>query len=137
MSSLPGGSLTAAKAELEATTYNDAKPIIAFFTSIAEYVRMVKAASASETDSQLINIGLMITVSRTTIFAGDVRKWHDKPEADKNWPNFKAYSKEAHKAIKCSQPAVMTINFLGFHEQANLATTLADQVIKQFTTQHR
>ena len=112
-------SLTAAKASLEATVYNHAKPVVTVFTSINEYASMADAANASETDDQLVNIGLII-ISRVTIFAGDVRKWHEKPRADQTWPNFKVHFKDAQKAIKRSQPAVTT-DSLGFHGQANSA----------------
>ena len=90
-------SLTATKVELEATQYNHAKPILTVFTAIDEHgSSMAEAATVSERDSQLINIGMMIIVSRaTSIFTGNVHKWHDTPQASKTWPNFKAHFKEA------------------------------------------
>jgi hypothetical protein len=70
-----------------------------------------------------------------TIFSSDIRKWHDKPAVDKTWPNFKDHFKAAQKAIKKSQPTITT-DSLGFHEQANAAASLVDQVIERLTTQN-
>jgi hypothetical protein len=125
-------SLTSAKDKLEATIYNHTKPIVNVFTAINDYANMAEAADAPETTMQLINIGLII-ITRSTIFASDVRAWHDKAEADKTWPNFKDHFKVAQKVIKKSQPAVTTDSF-GFHEQANAASHV-DQVINRLTAQ--
>jgi hypothetical protein len=122
-------SLTTAKAKVEATTYNHARPIINIFTAINEYGNMTKAADAAETPKQLINIGLII-ITRSTIFASNIRKWHAKPDVKKTWPAFKTHFKEVQKAIKQSQPAI-TMDSLGYHEQAN-AVSIVDQVIETF-----
>jgi hypothetical protein len=124
--------LTASKTDLEAMSYNHSKPIVNIFTAINEYASMAEAADAAETPAQLVNIGLII-ISRATIFDGDVRKWHDRPEADKTWPDFKNHFKEAQRAIKRSQPT-MTTDALGYHEQAASASALASQVL-QLTAQ--
>lgn len=126
-------SLSAAKAKLESTTYDHARPITNIFTAINNYANMAEAAHASETPHQLINIGLII-ITRSTIFASDIRKWNDKPEPEKTWPLFKDHFKEAQKAIKKSQP-VTTPDSLGCHEHAN-AAAIVDQVIARLTTQH-
>jgi hypothetical protein len=123
-------SLAAAKTKVEATTYNHTRPIVNIFTDINAYANMADAAHAPETATQLINIGIII-ITRSTIFSSDVRKWHDKPDADKTWANFTAHFKTAQKAIKKSQPTITT-DSLGFHEQAN--STLVDQVIERLTT---
>jgi hypothetical protein len=98
-------SLAAAKTKLEATTYNHSRPIVNLFTAINDYANMAEAAKAAETTSQLINIG-MIIITRSTIFASDIRKWHAKEAADKAWPLFKDHFKAAQKAIKQSQPTI-------------------------------
>jgi hypothetical protein len=121
-------SLAAAKAKVEATTYNHARPIVTIFTSINEYANMAEAANAAETPTQLINIGIIIT-TKSTIFSSDIRKWHIRPDVDKTWPNFKDHFKAAQKDIKKSQPKITT-DSLGFHEQAN-AAALTDQVIER------
>jgi hypothetical protein len=74
--------LTSAKAALEVTTYNHAKPITNVFTAINEYANMADAAKSAETPTQLINIGLII-ITRSTLFASDIRKWHGKEAAEK------------------------------------------------------
>jgi hypothetical protein len=122
-------SLATARATLEATTYNHSRPILNVFTAINEYANMADAAGAAETATQLINIGLII-ITRSTIFASDIRKWHDKPGGDKDWPNFKEHFKTAQRAIKQSQPTA-TIDLLGYHEQAAAATEAADQIAEQ------
>jgi hypothetical protein len=127
-------SLAAAKAKVEATTYNHSRPIVTIFTKINEYANMAEAAHAAETTTQLINIGIII-ITRSTIFSSDIRKWHDKADTDKTWPNFKTHFKDAQKAIKKSQPTITT-DSLGFHEpQANTAETIVDQVLDQLSKQ--
>jgi hypothetical protein len=127
-------SLAAAKAKVEAITYNHGRPIVTIFTEINEYASMAEATHAAETTEQLINIGIII-ITRSTIFSSDIRKWHDKPIADKTWPDFKEHFKAAQKAIKKSQPAITT-DTLGYHEQqANTAASLVDQVIDRLSSQ--
>jgi hypothetical protein len=126
-------SLTAAKAKVEGTTYNHSRPIVNLFTDINEYANMADAAHAAETTEQLINIGIII-ITRSTIFASDIRKWHAKPDADKTWPLFKEHFRAAQKEIKRSQPAVTT-DSLGFHGQANTASSIVDQVVDRLSAQ--
>jgi hypothetical protein len=85
---------------------------------------MAEAANVAETPAQLINIGL-INITRATIFASDIRKWHTRPALEKTWPHFKDHFKNAQKAIKLSQPATTT-DTLGYHEQVNAATEIDD-----------
>jgi hypothetical protein len=94
---------------------------------------MAKAVHAAESTEQLINIGV-ISVTRSTIFVNDIRQWHNKPIAHKTWPLFKDHLKAAQKAIKRSQPATTT-DSLGYHEQANAADSIVDQVIDRLVTQ--
>jgi hypothetical protein len=95
---------------------------------------MAEAAHAAGTTTQLINNGIII-ITRSTIFSIDIRKWHEKPDDDKTWPNFKDHFKAAQKAIKKSQPSVTT-DALGFHEQANTAASIVDQVIQKLAARN-
>jgi hypothetical protein len=126
-------SLAAKKAKVEALSYNHSRPIVTIFTAINKYASMTKATHAAETTEQLINIGVII-LTRSTIFANDIRQWHDKPVAEKTWPLFKEHFKAAQKAIKRSQPATTT-DSLGYHEQANATDSIVDQVIDRLVTQ--
>ena len=65
--------LTAAKAALKATTYNHFKPIVNIFTAINDYANMAEAAEATETQTQLINIGLIIITGSTIFSDADVK----------------------------------------------------------------
>ena len=100
--------LTATKATLEATTYNHSKPIMNIFTAINDYANMAKVAKAAETQTQLINIGLIIITPRSTIFSSDTRKWNSKPEAGKTWLTFKAHFKEAQHRPSPQIPSAST-----------------------------
>jgi hypothetical protein len=127
-------SLAAAKAEVEATTCNHSRPITNTFTNINEHAHMAEHADATETPAQLINIALII-ITRSTIYANDIRTWNATPDIDKTWPNFKVHFKAAQKAIKRSQPTT-TADSLGCHEQANAAsTTASDQALDQAAEQ--
>jgi hypothetical protein len=103
-------SLTATKAKVEATSYNHSKPIINIFTAINDHANMAEAAEAPETTTQLIHLS-MIIITRSTIYASDIRKWHEKTDADKTWPHFKDHFKAAQKSIKKSQPAVTRTHY--------------------------
>jgi hypothetical protein len=111
--------LTTAKAKLEITTYNHARPIANLFTAITDYAHMAEASGATETPEQLINIGLIV-LTRTTVFTNDIRTWNEKPAAAKTWPEFKTHFRTAQKAIKRSQPPTTT-DALGYHREANSA----------------
>ena len=67
--------LTAAKTTLETTTYEHTKQIMTIFRAINDYANMAEAAEATETQTQLINIGLIV-ITRSTIFSSDIRKWN-------------------------------------------------------------
>jgi hypothetical protein len=74
---------------LETTTYNHSKPIVNIFSAI----------EAPETATQLINIGHII-ITQSTIFASNIKKWQDKPEANQTLRAFKDHFKTAQKVIK-------------------------------------
>jgi hypothetical protein len=127
--------LAAAKATLEATVYQHSRPIANIFTAITKYADMAEAAESAETTTQLINIGLII-ITRPTVFANDIRNWHDRPQAAKTWPNFRTHFRDAQRAIIRSLPATTT-DSLGYHEQANAVSvaSVVDQVIDRLTAQ--
>jgi hypothetical protein len=107
-------SLAAKKAKIKALSYNHSRPIVKNFTAINKYASMAEAAHAADTTEQLIHISVII-LTRSTIFAKDIRQWHDKPAAEETWPLFKEHFKATQKAIKRSQPATRT-DSLGYHE---------------------
>jgi uncharacterized membrane protein YgcG len=127
--------LAQAKTALEATVYNHSKPLSNVFTAIARYADMANASGSEETTPQLVNIGLII-ITRPTIFASDIRKWHDLPLLSKTWIGFKDHFKRAQRDIIRSQPAITT-DTLGYHGQANAASvaTVVDQVIDRLQAQ--
>ena len=118
--------LAAAKTKVKALSYDHSKPIANIFLKINEYSIMAAHANAAETQQQMINLGLII-ITRSTIFASDIREWHARPAAEKTWTIFKTHFQEAQKEIKKSQPDVTT-DSLGYHNQAN-ASTFHDQVV--------
>jgi pyruvate/oxaloacetate carboxyltransferase len=69
------------------------------FTAINDYANMTEAAEAAKTQTQLINIGLII-ITRSAIFSSNIRKWNGKPEAEKTWPTFKTHFKETQCEIE-------------------------------------
>ena len=125
-------SLAAKKSKVEAMTYSHDKPLATIFHSINDFATMAEASGAPTTQAQLIDIGL-INITNATIFASDIRKWHDKPANDKTWTNFKKFFTTAQRAIIRSQPQ-QTLAALGFHNQAN-AASIADEVIARIATQ--
>jgi hypothetical protein len=108
--------LAAAKAKVKATTYDHTRPIVDIFTDINEYANMTEAVHAIETTTQFINIGIII-ITRSTIFSSDIRKWHEKPDDDKTWPNFEDHFKAAQKAIKKTSPPSPQIPWVSTNRQ--------------------
>jgi hypothetical protein len=118
--------------KVEATTYDHSKPILQMFTHINEYNLMADHAHSAETPQQMINLGLII-ITKSNVFASNIQKWHARPDADKTWQNFKTHFIEAQQAIRQSQPTITT-DSLGYHGQANAATTV-DEVISKLSSQ--
>jgi hypothetical protein len=114
--------------EILALIVDNDKPIDTVFNAINKYAGVAEAAGSEETPAQLINLA-MILLTKSGIFANDIRRWYDRPTAEKTWPNFKTHFRDAQKAIRNSTP---TIDQLGFHN-ANLVqqivTGLRDQSI--------
>jgi polyhydroxyalkanoate synthesis regulator phasin len=81
---------------------------------------------------QMINLGLVI-ITKSNIFASNIRKWHSCPGTEKTWQHFKTHFKEAQQAIRQSQPTITT-DSLGYHGQAN-AATIVDEVISKLSSQ--
>ena len=106
------------------------------FTAINDsYTNMAEAAEATKTQTQLINIGLIISHHSFYHFSSDIRKRNSKPEAEKTWPTFKAHFKEAQRDIKQCQLAVTT-DSLAFHDQANTAA-IVNQVIERLSVEQQ
>jgi hypothetical protein len=124
--------LAAAKMKVEATVYDHSKPILQMFMKINEYNLMADHAHSAETQRQMINLGLII-ITKSNIFASDIRKWHSRPNAKKTWQHFKTHFKEAQQAIRQSQPTITT-DSLGYHGQAS-AATIVDEVISKLSSQ--
>jgi hypothetical protein len=106
--------------KVEATIYDHSKPILQMFMQISEYNLMADHAHSAETPQQMLNLGLSI-ITKSNIFASDIRKWHSRPDAEKTWRNFQTHFKEAQQAIRQSQLTITT-DSLGYHRQANAAT---------------
>jgi hypothetical protein len=114
--------------EILALTIDTDKPIDTIFNAINKYTGVAEAAGSDETPEQLINLA-MILLTKSGIFANDIRRWYDRPVIEKTWPRFKTHFREAQKAIRNSTP---TVDQLGFHN-ANIVqqimTGLRDQSI--------
>jgi polyhydroxyalkanoate synthesis regulator phasin len=118
--------------KVEATTYNHSELILQMFMHINKYNLMDGHAHSAETPEQMINLGLVI-ITKSNIFASDIRKWHSRPDANRTWQNFKTHFKEVQQAIRQSQPTII-MDSLGYHGQAN-ATTIVDEIINKLTSQ--
>jgi hypothetical protein len=124
-------SLVVAKRELQETSYKHSAPISNLFNAINEYAIMAEAAGSTESPRQMIDVAMTI-ITRSTIFASDIRKWNEIPAAGQTWAVFTTHFKQAQKAIKRSQPSVTT-DTLGYHE-AN--ATLVQQVVEIMNQSH-
>ena len=91
--------------------YNPAQPINIIFKYINNLVKYARAAEAESTQSQTINLALVI-LNRQRIFKDYIRAWKRTNHAYKTWDNFKQDFREAHLELRETGG---TIYELGFH----------------------
>ena len=73
---------------VKSTTYNPSQPIDLIFNSIDNLVKYALAAEAELTQSQTINLSLVI-LHKQRIFKDGICAWKCTTSAYKNWDNFK------------------------------------------------
>ena len=91
--------------------YDPAQPINIIFNSIDDLVEYGRASEAELTQSQTINLSLII-LNKKWIFKDDIRAWKRKNHVYKTWTNFKHDFREAHIELRETEG---TIDELGFH----------------------
>ena len=91
--------------------YDLSQPIDIIFNNIKDLVEYTRAAEAELTQSQTINLALVI-LNRQWIFKDDIRAWKRTNQAYKTWENFKDDFREAHLEFRETGG---TIDELGFH----------------------
>ena len=101
--------------------YDPAQPIDIIFNSIDDLVEYARASEAELTQSQTINLALVI-LNKQQIFKDDIRAWKRTNHAYKTWINFKHNFCEAHLEILETEG---TIDELGFHN----ANAIVDQMM--------
>ena len=91
--------------------YDPAQPIDIIFNSIDDLVEYARAAEVELTQSQTINLALVI-LNKQRIFRDDIRAWKRTNHTYKTWTNFKHDFRETHLEL---QETGGTIDDLGFH----------------------
>jgi hypothetical protein len=118
--------------EILTLTIDNDKPIDTVFNAINKYAGVAEAAGSDETPAQLINLA-MILLTKSGLFTNDIRRWYERPAADKTWPNLKTHFRNAQKAIRNSTP---TVDQLGFHN-ANLVQQIVTGLRENSVTEER
>ena len=90
--------------------YDPAQPIDIIFSSIDNLVECARASEAKLTQSQTINLALVV-LNKQRIFKYVIQTRKRKNQAYKTWDNFKHDFHEAHLEL---QETGGTINELGF-----------------------
>ena len=80
-------------------TYNPARPINIIFNSIDNLVKYARAAEAELSQSQTINLTLII-LHRQQFFKDNVRVWKRTNPAYKTWDKFKYNFREVHLELR-------------------------------------
>ena len=96
-----------------------AQPIDVIFNSIDDLVEYARAAEAELTQSQTINLALVI-LNRQRIFKDDIQEWKRTNHSYKTWYNFKHDFRKARLELRETGG---TIDELGFHN--------ANAIVKQ------
>ena len=91
---------------------------------LAEHARMPC------TDAQIIQKGLSLTRA-TRDFEYALSQWGEKPEADKNWPNFKTHFHEAQLQSKDMRGP--TMQQAGCHHANSLAQKINSNIRHQLS----
>ena len=102
-------------------TYNPDEPINIIFNSIYDLVEYARAAEAELTQSQTINLALVI-LRKQQILKDNIRAWKRTNPAYKTWDYFKHNFQETHLEIRETGG---TIDELGFHN----ANAIVDQMM--------
>jgi hypothetical protein len=69
------------------------------------FADQAEAFGAPESDIQLVNFGMHIITSSTTIFTHDIRLWNRQRQEDKTWANFQTHFTKAQEDYKLSRPS--------------------------------
>ena len=107
--------------------YDPSKPIDILFNRISKYATVADVAGSPETPTQLINMAFII-LTKTGIFAHDIRTWHAGDADQKTWPNFKTHFKEAQKPLRMTGG---TVNELGLHGANAMVEQIIDGIRQQ------
>ena len=101
--------------------YDPDQLINIIFNSINNLVEYARAAEAELTQSQTINLTLIV-LNMQQIFKDDIGAWKRTNQAYKTWDNFKHDFREAHLELR---ETGFTIDELGFHS----ANAIVDQMM--------
>ena len=93
--------------------YNTAQPIDIIFNSIDNLVEYERVAEVELTQSQTINLALII-LNRQIIFKDDIRARKRTNQAYKTWDNFKHDFREAHIELIQGRQAPIDCDFNRF-----------------------
>ena len=101
--------------------YDSAQPIDIIFNSIDDLVEYTRAAETELTQSQKINLVLVI-LNKQQIFKDDIHAWKRTNNTYKTWINFKHDFRKAHLELRETGG---TINELGLQNN----NTIVDQIM--------
>ena len=85
--------------KVQQLVYDPQHPIDGVFTAIDEIVNYSEAAQTPYIQAQCINLGYLI-LNRTGHFQRWIIDWHNRPQVQKTWTNFKIHFREAHQQLK-------------------------------------
>ena len=112
----------AARAKAISHKYDHSQPMANVLNVVNTFADQAEAFGAPESDIQLVNFGMHIITSSTTIFSHDIRQWNRQRQEHKTWANFQLHFTEAQEDYKLSRPTeapISTAN-LGYVEQMNV-----------------
>lgn len=96
------------RAEVTAMNYQAGQPVDTIFLKIETFAELAQLAKADLTESQKIAMGKVIII-KTGAYELYLAEWDRKPRADKTWPQFKSFFRNAHKEQRQSRPTLRDI----------------------------
>lgn len=91
--------LNQATEKVQVITYLLTDPIHSLFKEVKDLCELSEAAHNPLTDHQLLEIGLTV-IHNTNDFERAQIEWHNKPQVDKTWMNFKTHFSDALERVR-------------------------------------
>lgn len=97
------------RGEVAAMEYSPGQPMDVVLQKINTFANLAELANNDISESQKIAMAKVIIV-KAGAYADYITEWNRKPTADKTWPTFMTFFRQAHRELKQSRPTLKDIS---------------------------